>query len=506
MIETSPSIRLTRCPLCDADRLQYEFNVGSVPLSRCSDCSFLFLNPQPEQSAARTLRSLDLFAAVQRDLERLERVGELLDRGQILVVVPWMADDLGRLRARVITDRELLDGAAAGERFDACALVHVLEGSRDPHAVLSAAASRLPTGAPISVTCASIDSPAALFFGPHWWGFEHSARFYFGVNTLANAMARAGIGEHIVFREELKRFHPNAPHLVGILGLLRLRRAVANKRYGARLLQSELTIVGKRKVPRERTLLSVIVPVYNERRTFGELIERVLSKTIDGTDIEVIVVESNSTDGTRDDVLALREHPRVRVYLQDRPRGKGNAVREGLAHATGDIVLFQDADLEYDIDDYDQLIKPIASFRQNFVIGSRHTDRGATWKIREFNKAPLLALVFNVGHVVFLGLLNGMYGQRMADPFSMFKVFRRDCIAGLTFECNRFDFDWEIVIKLLRKGYAPLEIPVNYRSRSIQEGKKVTMIRDPLTWLRALLKYRKSELYPSLASRYRKVQ
>lgn len=103
--------------------------------------------------------------------------------------------------------------------------------------------------------------------------------------------------------------------------------------------------------------------------------------------------------------------------------------------------------------------------------------------------------MFNVGHVVFLQLLNRIYDQHLADPFSMFKVFRRDCIAGLSFECDRFDFDFEIVIKLLRKGYRPLEIPVNYHSRSIAEGKKVSMVRDPLTWLRALARYRTSPLY-----------
>ena len=83
----------------------------------------------------------------------------------------------------------------------------------------------------------------------------------------------------------------------------------------------------------------------------------------------------------------------------------------------------------------------------------------------------------------------------MKDPFTMFKVFRRDCLYGLDFECNRFDFDFEIAIKLLRKGYKPIEIPINYQSRSPAEGKKVTMVRDPLTWLRALWKFRSSPLY-----------
>jgi hypothetical protein len=97
--------------------------------------------------------------------------------------------------------------------------------------------------------------------------------------------------------------------------------------------------------------------------------------------------------------------------------------------------------------------------------------------------------------VFFLTLFNLLYSQRLTDPFTMFKVFRRECLYGLEFECNRFDFDYEIVIKLLRKGYKPLELPVNYRSRSLSEGKKVTIFRDPLTWIRALIKFRNTPLY-----------
>jgi hypothetical protein len=449
---------------------------------------------------------MDLAMLVRRDVARLHGVAQHGDaRADILVVVPWLPGGLDDLPARVVSEQQMLDGAVAHETFDACAFVHALERSRDPESVLAAGLERLRDGALISVTCTSIDSPAARYFGAHWWGFEPSTRFYFGVNTLQNCLAKAGLGDFIIFRENApERLHPNAPYIIRTLKMLGLRRAAASERYGARLLASELTIVAAVKGRPERPKLSVIVPVYNERKTFAECIERVLSKSIDGIDIEIIIVESNSSDGTRDDVLALRDHPRVRVILQERAQGKGNAVRAGLAHATGDIVLFQDADLEYDVDDYDQLVKPIAEFKQNFIIGSRHNNLGSTWKIRDFNKAPILSQVFNVGHLIFLGLLNTMYGQKLADPFSMFKVFRRDCIAGLNFECNRFDFDFEIVIKLLRKGYCPIEIPVNYRSRSITEGKKVTMIRDPLTWIRALFKYRRSELYSPAALTLRK--
>jgi glycosyltransferase involved in cell wall biosynthesis len=170
-------------------------------------------------------------------------------------------------------------------------------------------------------------------------------------------------------------------------------------------------------------------------------------------------------------------------------------VRAGLKIATGDVVLFQDADLEYDINDYDALIDPILSYRCNFVIGSRHGSGRNSWKLRQFADSPGLASVFNLGHVFFLTLFNVLYRQNLTDPFSMFKVFRRDCLWGLSFECNRFDFDHEIVIKLLRKGYKAVELPVNYKSRSLKEGKKVTIFRDPLTWLRALWKFRHSPLY-----------
>jgi glycosyltransferase involved in cell wall biosynthesis len=245
-------------------------------------------------------------------------------------------------------------------------------------------------------------------------------------------------------------------------------------------------------LPLDRPLLSVIVPVYNERATFRTLMDQLIAKELPGIEKEIVIVESNSRDGTRDEVLAYRDCSGVQIVLQDRPRGKGHAVRAGLAAAGGHFIVIQDADLEYDLDDYDVLLKPLVSGQQAFVIGSRHS--GSSWKMRQFNDAPVAASLFNLGHVIFLTLFNLLYAQRLQDPFSMFKVFRRECLYGLTFECNRFDFDFEIVIKLLRKGYRPIEIPVNYRARSFSEGKKVSAWRDPLTWVRALVKFRVTPL------------
>jgi hypothetical protein len=122
--------------------------------------------------------------------------------------------------------------------------------------------------------------------------------------------------------------------------------------------------------------------------------------------------------------------------------------------------------------------------------------------MRQFTGQRGLSLFVNFGHRLFATLLNAVLLERMRDPFTMFKVFRRDCLYGLEFECNRFDFDFELLIKLIRKGYRPVELPVNYRSRSFAEGKKVRLFRDPLTWLKAFVRLRFVKIDPmSVAER-----
>jgi glycosyltransferase involved in cell wall biosynthesis len=234
--------------------------------------------------------------------------------------------------------------------------------------------------------------------------------------------------------------------------------------------------------------LSVVVPAYNEIATAKAALDGIIAKTIPGWDLEIIIVESNSTDGTREVVLGYRDHPRVKIILEDRPQGKGHAVRTGFAQATGEVILIQDADLEYDLNDYEVLLAPIASGSRTFVLGSRHGEGG--WAMRTFTDQPFHALVLNCAHWTFTLMINLALGLWLRDPFTMYKVFRRDCLNGLTFECNRFDFDWELLIKLVRKGHRPLEIPISYKSRSFKEGKKISMFRDPFTWLWALVKYR----------------
>jgi glycosyltransferase involved in cell wall biosynthesis len=238
--------------------------------------------------------------------------------------------------------------------------------------------------------------------------------------------------------------------------------------------------------------VSIIIAVYNEEPTVGTLLERVWAQPLPGIRKEIVIVESNSTDHSREIVadFALRHatDPQTRIVVlhQDTPRGKGNAIRQGLAAATGEIILIQDADLEYDVADYPDLLRPILEERTAFVLGSRHMGPKG-WKIRKFADGGPQAGLMNLGGMLFHTLFNVLYGARLSDPTTMYKVFRADCLQGMTLTRDRFDFDFELLGKLIRRGFMPLEIPVSYESRGFDAGKKIRIFRDPFTWLLAIL-------------------
>jgi glycosyltransferase involved in cell wall biosynthesis len=218
--------------------------------------------------------------------------------------------------------------------------------------------------------------------------------------------------------------------------------------------------------------VSIIVPVYNEERYVREVIEALLAKDL-GIDHEIIIVESNSADSSRAIVQSFENEPAIRIVLQDRPLGKGNAVRAALELASGSIVMIQDADFEYDLEDYDTLIEPILQRRTNFVLGSRSLGLD-DWRIRRYATSRWKGLLMNAAQVVFARTFNLLYRQRVTDINTMFKVFRRECIEGCHLDGSGFNFDIELACKICRNGFAPLEVPVNYRSRGFEEGKKIT--------------------------------
>src|SRR5262249_34208679 len=149
----------------------------------------------------------------------------------------------------------------------------------------------------------------------------------------------------------------------------------------------------------------------------------------------------NSSDGTREIVQEYASRSSVTLILQDRPRGKGYAVRAGLRSATGDAILIQDGDLEYSMDDYPSLLAPIEAGTSAFVLGSRHV-RGQP--MRHFEESRATSAMLNTAHWIFTALFDVVYDVRLRDPFTMYKVFRRQCLDGLDFVSDRFDFDWEL--------------------------------------------------------------
>ena len=249
---------------------------------------------------------------------------------------------------------------------------------------------------------------------------------------------------------------------------------------------------------RTTPLLSLVVPVYQEVATIGVLLERLVGLEIPGVEIEIVVVESNSSDGTREIVVAYASHPRVQVILQERARGKGNAVREGLPHVSGDVIGIQDGDLEYRLDDYPRLLAPLLEGSADLVLGSRHVPGRA---LRQLGSHRLQSKIVNAAHLGFTLMFNLTYGVRLRDPFTMYKLFRAECIEGLVLVSDRFDFDWELLGKLIRRGYRPQEIPVTYNSRSFETGKKVRFFRDPPTWVAACIRFRLSRIPPAVPRR-----
>jgi glycosyltransferase involved in cell wall biosynthesis len=234
--------------------------------------------------------------------------------------------------------------------------------------------------------------------------------------------------------------------------------------------------------------LSIIVPVYNEAQTLREILRQVEAVSLPVSK-EVVLVDSASTDGSREIVQNLCEEFGYKSVMLDACRGKGHAVTQGLQVATGQIILIQDADLEYDPRDYPQLLEPILSGKAVFVLGSRRLGLG-TWKIRAYQKSPVYAWILNSGSLVLERLFGFLYGVTLTDPQSMYKIFKRECLEGLELRSQTFNLDWEIVCKFVRKGYYPLEVPVSYRGRSHAEGKKIRIWPDGWLAFKAIIEFR----------------
>lgn len=224
--------------------------------------------------------------------------------------------------------------------------------------------------------------------------------------------------------------------------------------------------------------LSVIIPVYNERETLAEILQAVLDT---GLAYEVILVDDGSTDGTRElypQIEAMGEQ--IRVILHERNLGKGGALQTGFQAATGDIIIIQDADLEYDPRDYPAMIQPIVEGKAAVVYGSR------------FRGGPTKTMFFmNMLGNKFLTLMtNILYNTILTDIETCYKAFRSEVIKGIPIRSRGFDFEPEITAKVLKRGHRIYEVPISYNGREYDEGKKIRPWKDGPIALWCLIKYK----------------
>jgi hypothetical protein len=495
-----------RCPACGADAERYLFHERGTRFVQCRTCDVVYVNPP-----AREVRDyLDVPAGADgATVEDTEHVRKELDdvlryaddvhrahRGSAaarVVVAGRMPDELSvESSARVdtirLTREQMLQlvhdadvspiVAAIGDDVEMVVLNQLLEACPRATDVIATVAAQLPSQALLVVVYSNAASFPGRLLRRNWRRFFDWKVVYFNSENLRSMLERAGL--RFVAQAGLNTSYTVTRALD--LAVPGTQVATAARRLGlgamtVRVPTGTYVSIFERDDQVEATEeLSVIVPVFNEAAYLRAVLDELLGKRF-VIPHEVIVVESNSTDGTREIAQSFEGRPGVRIIYEDRPRGKGGAVRRGLEEAKGTIVLIQDADFEYDLDDYDALLEPIVQRRTSFVLGSRSLGLD-DWKVRRFARSRVKAFLMNVAQLIFARTFNALFQQRVTDVNTMFKVFRRECIEDVEFVATGFSFDIELACMLVKCGYSPMEVPVNYVARGFDEGKKIDFVSE----------------------------
>ena len=232
------------------------------------------------------------------------------------------------------------------------------------------------------------------------------------------------------------------------------------------------------KNPLVDPLLSVVMPVFNEKATIDEIIRRTLAVPLR---VQLIVIDDCSTDGTRDMLTALQRELGFTLVLQPQNAGKGSALRRGFQEVRGDLVVIQDADLEYSPEEFPELIELICDGRADVVFGSRFLGRHRVFMFTHYMGNRFLTMATNI-----------LYNTMLTDMETCYKVMRTEVLRSMTLEANGFGIEPELTAKIFKRGYRVYEVPISYDGRSYEEGKKIGW-RDGFVALWVLLKYRFTE-------------
>ena len=524
--EPSRAVRTARasgmfvpCPACGSEHSTHLFHRHGVRFVRCASCAAVYASPvgaardnyfdidatgQHDAPDDRASVCTDFDALLGRLIERYRHkhgreprsamvAGRTLAdfaegpnaRALGLRVVALDDDEFDQLR-RTGNAQRVFDAA---KDADLIVLNELLEASLRAAHFVEQLRGVTPKESWIAVVYANLDSIPARVLRRHWPHFFDHKSVYFNRENLVDLFYRSGFSlgtqlrrpEHLSLAYAAERLGAQLPDLARQISL-----AVPTGAY--------VTVFAPRNEDdeeAERERVSILFPCFNEERTVRDVLEALIAKPLK-IDKEIVVVESNSTDNTRAIVREFEGREGVKVIYEDRPQGKGHAVKTALAHATGSIILIQDADFEYDLDDYDALLEPILLRKTSFVLGSRSLGLD-DWKVRKYASTPVKGFLLNFAQVVFAETFNALYQQKTTDVNTMFKVFRRECLDGVVLESNGFNLDIELVCKIVRNGFSPMEVPVNYVARGFEEGKKISFVRDAVPSYWAFFKWRFDE-------------